>query len=536
MIETSESPTKNIQTNIENLSKQKSNSESQKQAIQKNTSPSPIAILNSKFGILKKLGSGSSGSVYLSYLIQEQSNLSSFYAIKIITKGKTNFINPLEVEFLEKFQNKNILKVFEHGIGKLQLPNGNSQQVYYIVMEYINHGSLHSQINNNQGFNEDLARLIFSQLLDGLESIHNSDIVHRDIKLENIMISGNDYTLKLVDFGFATKKSYGLLDTFLGTPAYAAPELHLKQKYFGEFEDIYSLGITLFILVTGSLPFMLPLPNDSLYKYIYMGDYDSFWKKRNVNVSQGFKELFNNLVAFNPEQRPSISEIRQSQWMKEINYRLKEELKNEFIRREKENIDIELKIQERKRNMMKNRIKVNNYINNKYNDANINSNIKEKNVDDILAKIEEKKKIEFANDIKKHLFPIEINNNINTQNEVKNVYIELNQNSITQEKGNVISKDIDNLTGFIYINYNIKKITLLTNLLRAFFKNEGYAMTNRDLKNLKMELSNGEVDVLLSFDKMYKVMKINYTIINGNKQDFINFKKIVKKINIKDDK
>lgn len=163
------------------------------------------------------------------------------YAIKILPQTEINsdFMNSCEVNYLSKINHKNILKIHSHGIGKLQLQNGFCQQVYYIIMDYLNHGSLLAQINNNIGLGEDYSRLLFAQLLDGLEAIHNSNLVHRDIKLDNIMISGDDYTLKYIDFGFATEKSNGFLTTFLGTPNYAAPELHLKQPYLGVSEDIF---------------------------------------------------------------------------------------------------------------------------------------------------------------------------------------------------------------------------------------------------------------------------------------------------------
>ena len=93
------------------------------------------------------------------------------------------------------------------------------------------------------GFGENFGRLIFSQLLDGLEAMHNLNICHRDIKLNNILIGENDYILKYVDFGMGTEQQ-GLLHKFLGTPNYAAPELHLKRPYYGKSEDIFSLGIT----------------------------------------------------------------------------------------------------------------------------------------------------------------------------------------------------------------------------------------------------------------------------------------------------
>ena len=69
------------------------------------------------------------------------------------------------------------------------------------------------------------------------------------------------------------------LQNFLGTPYYSAPEILLKKPYYGKSADIFSLGIVLFILVTGRLPFKMALPNDNIYKYIARGDYVEFWKK-----------------------------------------------------------------------------------------------------------------------------------------------------------------------------------------------------------------------------------------------------------------
>ena len=79
---------------------------------------------------------------------------------------------------------------------------------------------------------------------------------------------------------------------------------------------------------------------------------------------------------------------------------------------------------------------------------------------------------------------------------------------------------------------NCQKSSIII-ILRQFFKNEGYNITKKDLDNLNIEISNGEIDVLLSFEKMFKDIKISFKIINGNKEDFINFKKIVKKFSLK---
>jgi len=411
-----------------------------------------IATLNSQYYLIKNIGHGSSGNVFLSYAINDEKEQKTSYAIKILNPANSNeyHINNCEVNFLENMNHKNILKVYGHGLGILQFISGSIQKVYYIIMDYLNHGSLLSQIGKNSGFGEDLGRLIFAQLLDGLETIHNSNIVHRDIKLDNIMVSGDDYTLKYVDFGFATEKSSGYLTSFLGTPNYAAPELHMKRPYLGVYEDIFSLGVTLFITVTGYLPFILPMPNDSLYHYISMSDYINYWRQINIKVSQSFMELFNNLVAFDPSQRPSISEIKNSKWMKEINWELLPLLKQEFMKRE----DIYNNIKQNSK-IKKNQLINKNYINNN------NNNIK--NVDDILLE----KKIEFANDIKNKLFNM---NNIMEQN---------SPNNINKNEDNIDAHIIKQCDGFILIKKYFNNMKDLMILLKNYFKKDGYYETKK---------------------------------------------------------
>ena len=85
------------------------------------------------------------------------------------------------------------------------------------------------------------------------------------------------------------------------------------------------------------------------------------------------------------------------------------------------------------------------------------------------------------------------------------------------------------------MNLTTKKLSSLIFVLKKFFKSEGYNTIKKDLVNLKMEITNGEIDVILSLEKMYKIIKVSYRIINGSTEDFINFKKIMKKMNIKEE-
>ena len=483
-----------------------------------------IGILNSEFYLIKIIGSGSSGLVYLSYSIYDENIPKTLYAIKIMDKPEPNndINNNRKINYLEKMNHKNIIKVFGHGLGMLQTSQGLTQKIYYIIMEYVDHGSLLSQLGDNMGFGEDFGRLIFAQLLDGLEVIHNSNVVHRDIKLENIMLSGSDFTLKYVDFGFATEKSSGYLTTYLGTPNYAAPELHMKRPYLGVYEDIFSLGVTLFITVTGYLPFILPLPNDPLYRFIFDVDYISYWRNRRIKVSPSFMELFDNLIAFDPTQRPSISEIKNSKWMKEINWELFPLLKQEFMKREEVFKHRMLCRREKIMKISLGNIGKNNNDNNNNNYANHNVI----NADQILLKIREAKKTDVVNDIKNQLFPKNnIKNNINENNYAFNEIT----NGVDKDDDKTNKKNFNQ--GFIIIKLNIKKLNSLMVLIKQFLKKEGYNLIKKDADKLKMELSNGEIDVVLSLEKMKKEIKISFDIKNGNKEDLNEFKKIMKKFN-----
>lgn len=300
-----------------------------------------IALLDQKYGLIKKIGEGSSGKVFLGYPLKNNKIEKKFYSLKIFKSDKFNLqMFNSEINILESINHENVLHISEYGKGNKIKLNGKTKEIYYIVMEYMEHGDLLKYITNissksgeNIGFGEHYGRLIFSKLLDGLEAIHNSDTAHRDIKPENIMI-GKDYKFKFVDLGFATKKSNAFLNKYMGTPAYAPPEIHLRRPYLGEYSDIFSLGITLFVLVTGSLPFRLSVPNDALYQFFVRNDYIGFWRQRRVKVSVSFMQLFDNMVAFDYTQRPSISEIRKSKWMQETDFSLEPKLIQELMRRE----------------------------------------------------------------------------------------------------------------------------------------------------------------------------------------------------------
>lgn len=514
-------------------------------------------IIDSKYCLIKKIGQGSSAKVYLGAsidsLISDNPAQIEYYSIKIIDPFKMDIsMFQKEVELLQNINNQNVLKIFSYGIGKKERIKNNQKKekdIYYIVMEYLEHDDSLKYITQvcpgeNKGFGEEFGRLIFAQLLDGLEAMHNKNIFHRDIKPENIMIGGDDYIFKFVDFGFSTD-NIGKLNSYLGTPTYAAPELHLKRPYYGKSEDIFSLGVTLFVLVTGGLPFKMALPNDSLYQHIIKSDYIEYWRKRMVNVSPSFMELFDNLIAYDYSQRPSISEIRESAWMKEINWELMNYLKQELILRE--NIII-------KRKNEQHLIKIN--------DNEPNHNRIQENKSSLLETGRLVRNIDIVNNGNYNYDNINNNNNINlNKNTVVNsaennnayeqegIIVDLNQDKNKnknlddyEKKENKVKKDLNYYTennielakGFIRIQIESKNLNIAMTKIKKILKNKGYFSIKRNFNELELEVSNGEIDVLLKIEKFNKdYAKLNYYKVKGGIPQFDLFKKEVHSLKTK---
>ena len=521
---------KSLQSNINFDSSENQNS---------NTSFEFIAILDQKYGLIKKLGEGSSGKVFLGYPLNNNKIEKKFYSIKIFKSDKFNLeMFNSEINLLESINHENVLHISEYGKGNKIKLNGKTKEVYYIIMEYMEHGDLLKYITNisskpgeNIGFGEHYGRLIFSKLLDGLEAIHNTDTVHRDIKPENIMI-GKDYKFKFVDLGFATKKSNAYLNKYMGTPAYSPPEIHLRRPYLGEYSDIFSLGITLFVLVTGSLPFRLSVPNDALYQFFVRNDYIGFWRQRRVKVSVSFMQLFDNLVAFDYTQRPSISEIRRSKWMQETDFNLEPKLIQELMRREA---------------ILNSKIKKE--INDKENDNNVIFGFKRAKRDEEIYDCQN-----FMNGKKNTEKNVDINNNMKNDNEGK-INNNINKEMVIEkEKGrkeevkiasfdsmksidNEVIKDnkIDNeiKLGMCIIVHNNNLNNIMTEICK-YLKTKGFNNITKNPNELNIIVSNNNLEAILYFYKFKKdIIKITYNKIRGTNKDLEQLKKMIKNLKFK---
>ncbi|KAJ3385642.1 hypothetical protein HDU92_002958 [Lobulomyces angularis] len=193
-----------------------------------------------------------------------------------------------------------------------------TQQYIGMVMEIASGGELFEHILARKYLKEKEACRYFVQLISGLQYLHAHKYVHRDLKLENLLLDGNRNII-ITDFGFANKSDGkdSLFNTSCGSPCYAAPELVISDGYVGEAADIWSCGVILFAMLCGYLPYDDDPANPDgdninlLYKYILetelvMPDY----------LSEDAKHLLKRMLVPDPKYRAKMDEIVKHSWLK----------------------------------------------------------------------------------------------------------------------------------------------------------------------------------------------------------------------------
>ena len=251
-------------------------------------------LIKNTYKLEKLIGEGSSGQVWIA------SSSNGQVVIKVIPlAGWRKNEYEREVMFFDTFKHKNIVTMYDQFTLK---------KYGFIVMERLDQDLL--EFIGDFCLTEAEARLIFRQILLALHLLHENKCAHLDIKPENILISGSD-TVKLADFGSIHQWSDSSLRTGkCGTSFYCSPEIKNGRVYYADKADIWSLGITLHVMLTGFWPFVGKNEKEVL----------SNAKKGKVdiskdNLSNDLTNLLTQMLNLDPEKRPSAKTLLDHPWL-----------------------------------------------------------------------------------------------------------------------------------------------------------------------------------------------------------------------------
>ncbi|XP_048368583.1 serine/threonine-protein kinase SIK2 isoform X2 [Sphaerodactylus townsendi] len=225
-------------------------------------------------------------------------------AIKIIDKSQLDSVNLekiyREVQIMKMLDHPHIIKLYQVMETKSML---------YLVTEFAKNGEIFDYLANHGRLSESEARRKFWQILSAVEYCHSRKIVHRDLKAENLLLD-NNMNIKIADFGFGNfYKSGEPLTTWCGSPPYAAPEVFEGQQYEGPQLDIWSMGVVLYILVCGALPFdgpTLPILRQRVLEGRFRIPYF---------MSEECEHLIRRMLVLDPSKRLTIAQIKEHKWM-----------------------------------------------------------------------------------------------------------------------------------------------------------------------------------------------------------------------------
>lgn len=259
------------------------------------------------YQLISKIGEGSYATVWKA----ENVYTKNLVAIKIVEnssleseESKNRFIR--EISIIKQMDHPFICKLFEII---------NTKEYTFLVMEYAENGSILTFINSKGRLSEPQARRYFSQLLSGIEYLHNEKhVAHRDLKAENVLLDRN-MNIRLIDFGLSNVFSYDKpeLRSSCGSPAYASPEM-VKGLPYTKMADIWSAGVLLYAIVTGYLPFEDDNLSNLLQKIAFTEPtYPSF-------LSPQLVDLLKKILTKSTDERLSIHKIKAHPWFSQTEY------------------------------------------------------------------------------------------------------------------------------------------------------------------------------------------------------------------------
>ncbi|KAE8680017.1 Serine/threonine-protein kinase SRK2E [Hibiscus syriacus] len=286
----------------------------------------PIMHESDRYELFKDIGSGNFGVARL----MRDKHKDELVAVKYIERG----------DKIDENVQREIINHRSLGIrissGSKRLVDGSIVKVVLtpthlaIVMEYAARGELFERICSAGRFSEDETRIFFQQLISGVSYCHSMQICHRDLKLENTLLDGSTAPrFKICNFGYS--KVYMLFIFFkypylssvlhsqpksiLGTPAYIAPEVLLKKEYDGKIADVWSCGVTIYVMLVGAYPFEDPDDPKNFHKTIHRIIHVQYLIPDYVHISLECRHLLSRIFKADTTKRISIPEIKNHEWI-----------------------------------------------------------------------------------------------------------------------------------------------------------------------------------------------------------------------------
>ncbi|XP_063136902.1 sperm motility kinase Y-like [Rattus norvegicus] len=254
---------------------------------------------HSQYQVLGTIGQGGNAKVLLAH----HRLTGTPVAVKVLRKDKQWFQPAMmEANIMRKINHPNIVSLIQVIEKETRI---------YLIMELVEGQELYQYIRESGHIEEDEARQIFEQILSAVSYCHGKGIVHRDLKLDNIMIDKNK-KVKVIDFGLSNQFQPGKMPNHhCGTYSFGSPELLLGHRYDGPKNDMWIIGVVLYCMVVGKLPFDSVIIQE-LQRQVVAGVYPA-----PCGVSKEQEDLLSQLLKVNPNFRPTARKAMKHPWFKE---------------------------------------------------------------------------------------------------------------------------------------------------------------------------------------------------------------------------